>query len=121
MRNSAPCDVTNRVPGVGFCGTADDLARFAIAIETGVLLKPEIVAMMFRPQTTNDGKTTGYGAGWSVESGLDGNRAEASHPGQLPRVSNVLLIRPEEPSGRRDPVEPGSPRGSAAGPRPQGR
>ncbi|MEO6811391.1 MAG: serine hydrolase domain-containing protein [Isosphaeraceae bacterium] len=100
LRNSAPCDVSNRGPGAGFCGTAEDLARFAIAIESGALLKPETVALMFQSQTTTDGKPTGYGLGWSIDSDNNkgSNPVEVSHLGQMPRVSNVLLLRPKERS-----------------------
>lgn len=102
LRNSAPCDVSNRVPGAGFCGTAEDLARFAIAIESGALLKPETVSLMLQSQTTTDGKPTGYGLGWSIDSDDDtdaeSNTVEVSHLGQMPRVSNVLLLRPNEHS-----------------------
>jgi CubicO group peptidase (beta-lactamase class C family) len=43
------------------------LGRFAIALQKGVLLKPETIAQMSRSAKTRDGKATGYGYGWYID------------------------------------------------------
>lgn len=94
LANSILADVSNKLPGGGFCGTAEDLARFAIAVHTGRLLKPETRAMMITPQKTRDGQETGYGLGWSIAR-KDG-RLEVSHGGAQPRVATLLYTLPDE-------------------------
>lgn len=54
--------------GAGFDG-AEDLARFAIAVQNGVVIKPETFAEMSKSQKTRDGRETGYGYGWYVGGG----------------------------------------------------
>lgn len=44
----------------------DDLARFHRALAGGKLLSTESLAVMRTPGTLNDGRRTGYGAGWAI-------------------------------------------------------
>jgi CubicO group peptidase (beta-lactamase class C family)/4-amino-4-deoxy-L-arabinose transferase-like glycosyltransferase len=94
LRNSALIDPSNRIPGAGFCGTAGDLALFAVALLSDRLLRPETRRLMWQSQLTRDGKPTGYGLGWSVAEHR-GHR-EVSHVGAMPRVSTLLYIRPDD-------------------------
>ena len=82
-----------KVPGGGLAGTAPDEARFAMALVGGSLLKKETLAQMLSPQRTRDGKTVGYGLGWSL--GERGHRREVWHTGGQERVSTVLYWQPE--------------------------
>ena len=56
----------------------------------GVLLDPESLELAWTSQTTSDGKATGYGCGFRVET-LAGRRI-VSHGGAQPRVSTLLWI-----------------------------
>ncbi|MBX6311497.1 MAG: serine hydrolase [Isosphaeraceae bacterium] len=96
LRNSALIDPSNRLPGAGLCGTAADLARFAVALQSGVLLRPETVQMMCQSQTTLDDTPTGYGLGFSL-SEHEGHR-EVLHVGAMPGVSALLYLRPDDHS-----------------------
>jgi serine beta-lactamase-like protein LACTB, mitochondrial len=69
-RNPILMDSSYKIPGGGLVSTAGDLARFAIAVQNGVLIKPETFAQMSQSQKTREGKETGYGYGWYV--GPDG-------------------------------------------------
>jgi CubicO group peptidase (beta-lactamase class C family) len=91
--NSSLSDTSNRVPGGGLVATAEDVARFALALHSGALLKQETREQMFIRQRTRDGKPTGYGLGWAV--GTQRGRHEAYHIGGQPRVSTVLYLVPE--------------------------
>lgn len=51
-----------------FLSTPSDLVRFALAINSGKLLKPETVQLLQTPQRTASGEDTGYGLGWDVET-----------------------------------------------------
>jgi serine beta-lactamase-like protein LACTB len=91
--NSSLSDTSNRVPGGGLVATAEDVARFALALPSGALLKNETREQMFVRQRTRDGKATGYGLGWAV--GTQRGRREAYHIGGQPRVSTILYILPD--------------------------
>ncbi|MCW5943673.1 MAG: beta-lactamase family protein [Fimbriimonadaceae bacterium] len=92
LRNSEQVNVTNKVPGGGFCSTAADLARFAAALLRGDLLKPESLEEMWTSQKTNDGNETGYGIGWGVQRGPEVFRV--SHGGGQSRVATFLALWP---------------------------
>jgi serine beta-lactamase-like protein LACTB, mitochondrial len=94
LHNSELMDSSYKIPSGGLCSTALDLARFAIAIETGKLLKPETLAEMFTPVKTRDGKETEYGFGWGIGQ-LNGART-VGHSGGQSGVSTFLLLLPEK-------------------------
>lgn len=48
--------------------TPSDLARFAMAINRGKLLKPETVKLLQTSQRLSTGEETGYGLGWELET-----------------------------------------------------
>ncbi len=66
VRVAPPIDLSDRLPAGGFLSTADDLARFGVALTDGTLVGKETAAMMFRSQRTTAGKETGYGLGFEV-------------------------------------------------------
>jgi CubicO group peptidase (beta-lactamase class C family) len=90
LLNAMLSDVTNRVPGGGLAATAEDVARFARALLSGLLLKPDTLQLAFTPQRTKGGQRTGYGLGFVVGRG----GAEVYHTGGQPRVSGVLWMAP---------------------------
>lgn len=51
----------------GVLSTAPDLAKFLIAIEKHVYLKPETQAQAWTPFVSNSGKTLPHGLGWFVQ------------------------------------------------------
>ena len=91
--NSSLSDTSNRVPGGGLIANAEDVARFAIALHSGELLRPETREQMFTRQRTRDGKTTGFGLGWAVDARR--GRREVYHIGGQPKVSTVLYLLPD--------------------------
>jgi CubicO group peptidase (beta-lactamase class C family) len=103
LRNSPLADTSSKIPGGGFCSTVEDLARFAIAVQTDALVKRETLERMFTPQKTRDGKlasdagdgrSTGYGLGWTIAVRKD--HKEVWHGGAQPRVSTMLYMLPDE-------------------------
>jgi serine beta-lactamase-like protein LACTB, mitochondrial len=91
--NSGLSDTSNRVPGGGLVSTAEDVARFAVALHSGALMKKETREQMFVRQRTRDGKLSGYGLGWAV--GTERGRREIYHIGGQPKVSTVLYMLPD--------------------------
>ena len=94
LRNSPLADNSYKVPGGGFVSTVEDLARFAVAVQTAKLTKPETLAQMFTRQKTKDGAEVPYGLGWSVAT-IDGQRA-VGHSGAQQRVSTFLHMLPDK-------------------------
>jgi CubicO group peptidase (beta-lactamase class C family) len=90
--NSALSDTTNRMAGGGLLATAEDAARFASALQRGVLVKPSTALAAFGRQRTLDHKVTGYGLGWIIATAR--GKAEVYHTGGQPRVSTVLYMVP---------------------------
>jgi CubicO group peptidase (beta-lactamase class C family)/D-alanyl-D-alanine dipeptidase len=86
-------DTSMKIPGGGLLSTASDLVRFAIALNTGRLLKSEMLHQMWTSQDTSDGQKTGYGLGWSVAT-RNGHKL-VSHTGGQSGTSTVLLLIPE--------------------------
>jgi serine beta-lactamase-like protein LACTB len=93
LANAPLSDTSNRIPGGGLIATAEDVARFASALQRGLLLKPETLQMALAPQKLRGGRVTGYGLGWAV--GRRGTRREAYHVGGQPQVSSVLYMQPD--------------------------
>ena len=90
--NATPIDTSNRTPGGGLASTPDDILRFVFALPK--LVKPESLAAMWKPQTTKDGKSTGYGLGWGV--GEFQGRMRVNHHGGQAGVSAMLWFFPFE-------------------------
>ncbi|MBV8856831.1 MAG: beta-lactamase family protein [Acidobacteria bacterium] len=95
LTNSPLADNSYKVPGGGFVSTAEDLARFAVALQTDRLLKRATLEMMFTPQKLKDGKETSYGLGWGVTRRPTGERV-VNHGGAQQRVSTFLQMQPEQ-------------------------
>jgi serine beta-lactamase-like protein LACTB, mitochondrial len=91
--NSPLSDTSNRIPGGGLVATADDVARFATALQTGLLLKPESLNLMFTRQKLKNGTPTGFGLGFVL--GAHRRHREVYHLGGQPRVSTLLYMRPD--------------------------
>ena len=94
LRNSVLSDTSNRMPGGGLCGTAEDLGRFASALLQGRLLRPATFRAALTPQKLKSGRLTGFGLGWVL--GRTGGRREAYHTGGQPQVSTVLYLLPDQ-------------------------
>ncbi|HXG93288.1 MAG TPA: serine hydrolase domain-containing protein [Blastocatellia bacterium] len=94
LRNSGLADTSYKIPGGGFISTVEDLAKFAIAMQTGALVKKDTLDKMWTSQTLKDGKPTSYGLGWGItnRNGLK----EVSHGGAQQRVSTQLYMIPEK-------------------------
>ena len=66
VQNAPLHDTSIKVPGGGLVMTVEDLARFAIALNTNKLVKPETLAQMWAKPKTRDGKEQGYAMGFLI-------------------------------------------------------
>lgn len=95
VQNSALADVSYKVPGGGLCGTADDVARFGLALLGGDLVKKETLVQMLTGQRTASGAPTSYGLGLNVAGASATKPREAWHTGGQERVSTLLYMQPD--------------------------
>ena len=94
LRNSGLADTSYKIPGGGLISTAEDLARFAIAMQAGVLVKKETLDQMWAEQRLSDGKQSAYGFGWGITDRKGMKVVE--HGGAQQRVSTYLFMLPEK-------------------------
>jgi CubicO group peptidase (beta-lactamase class C family) len=92
--NAALHDTSMKIPGGGLVSTAEDLVRFANALNTGKLVKPGTVSQMWTSQKTSDGKATNYGFGWSI--GETSGQKFVAHSGGQAGASTLLVLWPED-------------------------
>jgi serine beta-lactamase-like protein LACTB, mitochondrial len=97
-RNAVLMDSSYKIPGGGLVSTAEDMARFAIAVQNGVLIKPETFAEMSKGEKTRDGRATGYGYGWYVggPAGFSSDPEAIWHGGVQPGFTSVLVLLPKK-------------------------
>lgn len=91
--NAWPHDTSMKIPGGGLVSTPVDLVRFAIAVQSGKIVKKETLQQMWTANKTKDGKDTEYGFGWGM-----GQRAGMklfSHGGNQSGASSLLYVLPE--------------------------
>lgn len=92
VMNAKILDTSNRIAAAGLLSTANDLARFVLALDSGKLLPSTLVRNMWTEQATDDGKRTGYGLGWMIRD--HHGALVAAHTGELPGASTILYVIP---------------------------
>jgi serine beta-lactamase-like protein LACTB len=93
VRNADLADTSNKISGGGLVSTAEDITRFAIALQTGVLLRKETFRQMLAPLKTSDGKESPY-FGWFIRN-RDGVKF-LTHGGSQQGTSTQLYMMPEK-------------------------
>ncbi len=71
---AAPVDNSYKWGGGGFLSSAEDLVRFASALEQPGFLPQSALDLLFTSQKTRGGQPTGYGVGWFVRTDSLGHR-----------------------------------------------
>lgn len=92
IRNAKSIDLSNRIPAAGLLSTANDMARFVLALQSGNILSSKALQSMWTEQVTGSGKSTGYGLGWMIRN-HHGTPAVA-HTGEQPGSSTLLYVIP---------------------------
>jgi serine beta-lactamase-like protein LACTB, mitochondrial len=92
-RNAPYADLSNKWAGGGILSTAEDLARFHIALDEGKLLKPDTVKQMYTPYRLADGTESAYGLGWNIAKD-DRGRTWIAHSGGATGGTTYLLRDP---------------------------
>lgn len=96
--NAEYLDSSYKVPGGGWLSSAQDMARFEVAILTNRLVTSKTREMMWTPQKPSDGLgRMVYGLGWGIGA-TEGVR-DVGHGGSQQGTSAVMLIAPDARAG----------------------
>ena len=97
VRNAGVLDSSYKIPGGGLISSADDMARFEIAVMSDKLLKPATREAMWTPQKAADGSQNGYGLGWGTQKKYGLHLVE--HTGSQQGTSTSFILVPERRAG----------------------
>lgn len=94
VQNADFLDSSYKIPGGGWLSSADDMARFEVAILNDKLLKRATRDLMWTPLKPADGSKDDYGLGWGAgdEDGL----VTVGHTGGQQGTSTAFLIAPAQ-------------------------
>ena len=97
VQNAGVLDSSYKIPGGGLISSADDMARFEIAIMANKLLKPATRDAMWTPEKVTDGSANDYALGWGTQKkyGL----ALVEHTGGQQGTSTSIILVPERHAG----------------------
>ncbi len=97
VENADFLDPIYKVPGGGWLSSADDMARFEIAMLNDTLIKRATRNIMWTPQTLADGTRDEYGLGWFI--GKDAALQKVGHAGGQQGTSTSIQIAPDQHAG----------------------
>lgn len=94
LHNARYINSSFRWPGGGLLSSAEDLARFLMALQHGKLLQRVTLQQMTTSLKTTDGKSTHYGLGWIV--GLSQHPEVIWHGGVQPGATTAIAMIPQK-------------------------
>ncbi len=93
--NSRYTDASIKWIGGGMISTVEDLVKVFVALDNGVLLKPEIVQQMYSIQYPEGETKNGRALSWGVRTDNKGRRI-ISHSGGAMGFSSMLINYPDQ-------------------------
>jgi serine beta-lactamase-like protein LACTB, mitochondrial len=90
-------DSSYKLPGGGWLSSAEDMARFEVAVLNDRLIKRATRDAMWTPQKPSDGSENTYALGWGNLK--EGNIAEIAHTGSQQGTSTAVILAPERKAG----------------------
>lgn len=94
--NSRYVDTAFKTAGDGWLSSAEDMAKFEVAMLNDRLVSSATRKLMWARQRTSDGKETPYGLGWKVDDVLP---LTVSHGGGDWGTSTFIMLAPEQRAG----------------------
>ena len=94
LDTEAATDPSFKLPGAGFLSTAEDLARFGVALLEGKLLSEGAREELFTPVPLADGTPTPYALGFQALE--EDRRRLLLQPGGGPGIAGWLAIYPDD-------------------------
>lgn len=90
-------DLSDRLPAGGLLSTAEDMMRFAIAVQYGGLVSDSTRELMWTRQRTADGKPLEfYGLGWLIGEADSLRPKRVWNDGSQPGTRTFLYLRPTQ-------------------------
>ena len=89
------CDFTDtsyKIAGGGLISNADDLVKFALAFDSGLLVKKATAAQMLTPQRLNNGDLTVSGLGWILLTDVKGQQWWGHSGGQQGTTTDLIFL-----------------------------
>jgi serine beta-lactamase-like protein LACTB, mitochondrial len=93
VQNADFLDSSYKIPGGGWLSSAEDMARFEVAILNDKLIKRSTRDLMWTPLKPSDGGEDTYGLGWS--GGNDAGIATEGHSGGQQGTTTQILVAPQ--------------------------
>jgi CubicO group peptidase (beta-lactamase class C family) len=90
-------DSSYKIPGGGWLSSAEDMARFEVAILNDKLIRRATRDLMWTPLKPSDGSEDGYGLGWG--NGDEDGIAAVGHTGGQQGTSTAFLVAPAQRAG----------------------
>jgi serine beta-lactamase-like protein LACTB, mitochondrial len=97
VRNADFLDSSYKIPGGGWLSSAEDMARFEVAILNDKLVKRATRDLMWTPLKPSDGSKDEYGLGWGA--GNEDGVAAVGHTGGQQGTSTAFLVAPGQRAG----------------------
>ena len=94
--NSRFVDIAFKTPGDGWLSSAEDMAKFEVAMLNNRIVSGATRALMWSHQKTADGNETPYGLGWAVDDDLP---STVSHGGGEWGTSTFIMMSPQQRNG----------------------
>ena len=92
IQNSEFLDSSYKIPGGGWLSSAEDMARFEVAILNDKLIKRTTRDLMWTPLKPSDGSKDGYALGWGT--GTEGGVLTVGHDGGQQGTSTAFVVAP---------------------------
>ena len=97
VQNADFLDSSYKIPGGGWLSSAEDMARFEVAILNDKLLKRATRDLMWTPLKPSDGSKDNYGLGWGA--GDEDGVATVGHTGGQQGTSTAFVLAPTQRDG----------------------
>ena len=97
MVNADFLDPSYKIPGGGWLSSAEDLARFEVALLTDRLVRRATRDVMWTPLKPSDGSEDTYGLGWGVVK--NASVTEVAHSGSQQGTSTDTVLAPDQRAG----------------------
>ena len=95
--NAEFLDSSYKIPGGGWLSSAEDMARFEVAILGDKLIHRATRDVMWTPQKTADGSKNDYALGWGT--GKELGVGDVGHGGGQQGTSTFIMLVPERRAG----------------------
>src|ERR1700704_6584335 len=97
VRNADFLDSSYKIPGGGWLSSAEDMAKFEVAMFSDSVVSRATRDAMWTSQKTSEGKETGYALGWGT--GKELGVIDVGHGGGQQGTSTFIMMIPERRAG----------------------